>query len=486
MKKPFTITVLLLALIANIASCGSQPVTVDDTEELTTEVTTAPEEPEYEFADLDMQGADFTILNPTTTWGFYTYIDFEEATGDVLDDTIYERNSKLEELYNFNTVVVEEDIDSMTPLITNAVMAGDNSYQVTFPRCTTISALITDGYFYDLSKVPELQLDKPWWDQNVIEVSSLGPEKTLYYAATDFSLTGFDGTICIFINEDMLSDLGGEMPYQLVRDGKWTLDEYYSIMKLGASLNGDDSYTWNATGSCTYGLLSWNTGPSALLIGAGAEYISLDDQGYPVIGFESEHFTNAAEKVASMLATPGEWLELNTNQDPDHYEVAFRNGRCLSIIAEIKASTKFREMEDLYGIVPLPKYDESQEKYRTYRAPVNPLMCIPVTNPDISEAALIMDAFSYMTYKDVLPVYYDVSLSQKGLRNEDSIEMLDIIRDTRYFDISQCYGWTNTLYSAIEGLIMVGNGAIASTIASNKEAVNVNIKKTLELLEDIK
>ena len=51
-------------------------------------------------------------------------------------------------------------------------------------------------------------------------------------------------------------------------------------------------------------------------------------------------------------------------------------------------------------------------------------MCIPVTNPDISEAALIMDAFSYMTYKDVLPVYYDVSLSQKGLRNEDSIEML--------------------------------------------------------------
>lgn len=144
MKKPFTITVLLLALIANIVSCGSQPVTVDDTEELTTEVTTAPEEPEYEFADLDMQGADFTILNPTTTWGFYTYIDFEEATGDVLDDTIYERNSKLEELYNFNTVVVEEDIDSMTPLITTAVMAGDNQYQVTFPRCTTISALITD------------------------------------------------------------------------------------------------------------------------------------------------------------------------------------------------------------------------------------------------------------------------------------------------------------------------------------------------------
>src|SRR5699024_8706273 len=221
----------------------------------TEETTTAPEEPEYEFADLDMQGADFTILNPTTTWGFYTYIDFEEATGDILDDTIYDRNTKLEELYNFNTVVVEEDIDSMTPLITNAVMAGDNSYQVTFPKCTTIASLITDGYFYDLSKVPELQLDQPWWDQNVIEVSSLGPEKTLYYAATDFSLTGFDGTICIFINEDMLANLGGKMPYQLVRDGKWTLDEYYSLMKLGASLNGDDSYTWNANGSCTYGLI---------------------------------------------------------------------------------------------------------------------------------------------------------------------------------------------------------------------------------------
>lgn len=114
-------------------SCGSQTETVVDVTGSTEETTTAPEEPEYEFADLDMQGADFTILNPTTTWGFYTYIDFEEATGDILDDTIYDRNTKLEELYNFNTVVVEEDIDSMTPLITNAVMAGDNSYQVTFP-----------------------------------------------------------------------------------------------------------------------------------------------------------------------------------------------------------------------------------------------------------------------------------------------------------------------------------------------------------------
>ena len=93
-----------------------------------------------------------------------------------------------------------------------------------------------------------------------------------------------------------------------------------------------------------------------------------------------------------------------------------------------------------------------------------------------------MDALTYLSYRDVLPVYYDISVSQKGLRNEESIEMLEIIRDTRYFDIAKCYGWTSSLYGSIESLLTAGNGAVASTIASEKPAVLENIDKTLELL----
>lgn len=49
-----------------------------------------------------------------------------------------------------------------------------------------------------------------------------------------------------------------------------------------------------------------------------------------------------------------------------------------------------------------------------------------VTNQNTQQAGVILDEFSYQIYKDLMPVFYDVTVSQKGLRNEESIEMFGI------------------------------------------------------------
>ena len=478
-KRRLSLLVLTTLLIT---SCGSTSGGQSPTSDTTDSTAPADTEYQYDYPELDMDGADFTMLNSTTTWGFYTDIHFDEATGDNLDDAVYKRNTSIEERFNVNFVVEEDDIDTTYKLVNTAVMSGDDQYQVAFLRCDQLSAMITDKYFYDLNRIAELRLDEDWWDQNVLDVVRIGKDDVTYFAATDFTLMGFDGTICTFINENMMNDLNAEMPYELVRQGKWTLDEMQKLMTLGASLNGDESFAWDANGSAVYGLTSWGTCAHALLFGAGARYTERGENGLPMIAFENERFYNACEKIGKLLSVEGEWLLLNTNQDPDHYEMAFKRGRALMTVAELKASSKFRDMEYTFGIVPMPKFDEEQKEYSTYRAPVNPVMCIPVTNGSASEAAIIMDALTYLSYRDVLPVYYDISVSQKGLRNEESIEMLEIIRDTRYFDIAKCYGWTSSLYGSIESLLTAGNGAVASTIASGKSVVLENIDKTLELL----
>ena len=161
--------------------------------------------------------------------------------------------------------------------------------------------------------------------------------------------------------------------------------------------------------------------------------------------------------------------------------MAFRAGRTLMTTAQIKATSKFRDMEDDYGVVPMPKYDESQDDYYVYTTPLS-AVCIPVTNQDTKTTAQIIDSMAYLTNRDVLPEYYNNSLSQKQLRDEDSIDMLAIMRDSRHFEIGQCYGWTNTLTTNIAKQIMAGGTSIASTIASNKETVIASIEETLELL----
>ena len=90
---------------------------------------------------------------------------------------------------------------------------------------------------------------------------------------------------------------------------------------------------------------------------------------------------------------------------------------------------------------------------------------------------------SYLSMKNVLPIYYNARVSQKGLRNDDSIEMLGIIRDARYFEPSLVYGWTTNLYNSLSGQLVTGNGNVASLIASNRNKIAEKIAATMELVK---
>jgi hypothetical protein len=57
--------------------------------------------------------------------------------------------------------------------------------------------------------------------------------------------------------------------------------------------------------------------------------------------------------------------------------------------------------------------------------------------------------------------------------------MLAIIRDSLCFDSSLAYGWTTKLAEAIRDLVKVGDSAVASTIASQKESVQTSIDKMI-------
>ena len=152
-------------------------------------------------------------------------------------------------------------------------------------------------------------------------------------------------------------------------------------------------------------------------------------------------------------------------------------------IAQIKASTNLRSSEVPFGFLPMPKLDEEQAEYHCYQTPVSPFFVIPETNQRVAETAAVMDAGAFLSARDVLPVYYDVTVSQKGLRDEDSIEMLNIVSASRYTDVSRIFGWTIAIYDKIENSLQNGKGDVASIIASLKEKTEKNIADTLEKLD---
>ena len=478
-KKQITAAALILAML--LAACGNSAVSEDTSDANTDTQTSDSDDEAYKFPELDCGGDEFTILNPEEYWGMYTKLDFEQMTGELIDDAVYNRNRYLEDLYNFKLNVVEFPVDELYEKIQMAVAAQEDIYDVTYSRGWHLKTLVAGGCLMNLYDIPEMQFDQPWWNQSQIESAQLGGGKAIYFAHNYFSLASFDNVWTIFFNETMMDNLGEKMPYDTVREGKWTMDEFFRLARLGTNLNGDESFSFNENGNAIYGCSSFWRLCTAMLTGAGVKGISRDNDGNPYFTLESDRFYEAVDKLAGFFKNEGDYLEANDTTSKN-YQKIFISGRALFIGGGMAGSAVFREMEDDFGILPLPKLDEEQENYYAWMNYDVNTMCVPVTNTDTQRTGIIIDALSYLSWRDVLPDYYEVRVSQKSLRNDDSIEMLKLIHSSLVYDAGLAYGWTYDLMTQIAQKVGRGNGEIASVIASNKSAIEENIKTTLEMI----
>lgn len=487
-KTQKAIAAMLIALLASgVVSCGDS-AQKDKSDTTASDTSPSDAESGYTYPTLDMKGDTFTILNTAQTYGFYSYLDFEEATGDTLNDAIYNRNRKLEEMYNFTFEINEQySLNDAANALQTAILANDDVYDAAFIRDYYLSTALTEGYLMDLDTIPELQINEAWWDTEATDNTRVGNDQKALVASTDISLVDFEGTIVTFINEDMLSDIGLDTPYQLVLDGKWTFDRMIEYMKAGANLNGDDSFTpYNVDGNAIYGMSGFQHTYNSLISSAGVDYVTLDKDRNLTFGADSELFYNTAIKISEVFSQDGDFIFANnvaSTTDRGHYEMIFKEGRALMLSAQLKAANNYRDMDATYGIVPVPKWDEEQENYSNLRT-FSYLMVIPITNQKPHETGIIMDAMSYITYSDIMPYFYEGRISQKILRNDESIEMMNIIRDTRHYDLAMVYGTYNDFSNKISGVINAKSTDFASMVASYKPTIENSLQKLMDAVNN--
>lgn len=482
--KRISLILAVLTLAAALLSCGGGGTggsDVTDAPQSDNETTAAETEFVYDYGSLDMEGEEFKILNTEQPYMFYSNLDFEELTGDALDDEIFARNRAIESSYNLEIAIDSgHSLQAASTALQNTVLAGDDVYKAAYLRDTWIASLLTGGCLADQQDCDSFRFDMPWWDGNAIELNRFGGRQAIFFSFNDVSLVDFEGTVTVFFNEDMMEDLGIEFPYQTARDGKWTLDAYAVLAKAGTNLNGADSYAWVLDGDAIYGCISYEHFTDSFIIGGDVDFFTLDADNNPRLATQGAKFDAVVEKVLRLCVNDGEWLFLN-NPEPNHYEIAFKNSRTLMTVAQLKAANKYRDMETSYGILPIPKYDEAQENYRCLRS-YTYVLCIPATNADMDNTAVVMDALAYRSYADVMPVFYEGRVSQKTLRNQDSIDMLAIMRDSRYYDIGQAYGWGDTIKAIFRSCAKSKKTEYASDVESKRTAIEASIEKIIETI----
>ena len=157
----------------------------------------------------------------------------------------------------------------------------------------------------------------------------------------------------------------------------------------------------------------------------------------------------------------------------------FMNDQVLFLVHGVGSAQMFRDMKSDFGVIPTPKLDESQEDY--FITPdITKLLVIPVTASDLDRTAVIVEALAYEGYSYLRPLYYETMLQSKYLRDEESIEMLD---EYIYTNIGFSVVTGSSKLTEVVNSVIKGSSEASSAFASNKNTIQSEIDKYIELFE---
>jgi len=164
----------------------------------------------------------------------------------------------------------------------------------------------------------------------------------------------------------------------------------------------------------------------------------------------------------------------------DVMDASFMEGRILFTNAGMNRVSLFRSMDTDFGIIPSPKFDETQPQYLDTVSPYQATtLSVPAAAADLEQVGIITDALCAESHYTLIPAYYDVQLKTKLARDDDSGEMLDIIFSTRTFPLDLMYGWGD-LATLFANAMKTNNTNITSAVEKNAPKVQKAMQKTID------
>lgn len=403
-------------------------------EEQTTEAELLPELPE----GANYGGYEFKVLTRGDEMHKYPLhsrdIIASEETGEPINDAVYKRNAIVEDLLNVKiTMIPMDEGDETRPntALRKAVLAGDDIYDLLLTHEIYSAPTAQNGHLVNMADVPYIDLTKPWWCKSATDDLSVGDK--IFLALSDFSVSSNDHAYIVLFNKRLHQECGMENLYDAVKDGTWTFDKMYSVVKdSGRDLDGNGQMTEDDL----FGLILG--GGQLNFFYAGANTVTKkDEKNIPYYDILTERAILTFEKAFDICV--GDYTFVFSDWNDVKIPPMFAAGKGLLMTTQIGIVPQLRDMDVDFGIIPYPKLDGTQSGYREYIDGHAQLMGIPITVQDTEKVGAITEALSYYSRKYLVPAYYDINLKTKFSRDNESADMLDIIMEGRVFDFGYVY-----------------------------------------------
>lgn len=503
LKRTMAMLIALLMLVPTLASCSDN--TPAETKETTSQQETAQtaestdasaDESETEDERIkpnipesaDFGGDTITFLHWYNTAWTETVrqsrdIYAEGITGEAINDAVYNRNVKIEDAYKVKIALQLEQSTDIASMVGQQVTAGDSTYDVVYQLLSAAPALIQKSYFHNLFNVPNIDLEKPWWDQN--SISSLSTMGILPLVSTSINVNDKDATAALAFNKTIASNNQLEDLYTLVREGKWTYDK---LTEMAEATYNDSNGDGTMTPDDVYGFLGGRDVIDSLYHGSGSQFITKNENDEFVFTFGTERDVDVISKGIDIVNSSWYFNHHAWKDQSDIlYRQIFETGHGLFFWMRLDDVTNMRAGDADFGIIPIPKYEEAQDKYYSLVSQhTTGLMSIPITcaGDELSMVGMVLEALAAESHYTLIPEYIETSLKTKNSRDAESADMLDIILNNRVFDPMNVYSFAN-FGDAIMDAADANNKDMASLIKSKEKLVNKSIEKVLKAVSAV-
>ncbi|MBP3314626.1 MAG: hypothetical protein J6M03_02275 [Clostridia bacterium] len=413
-----------------------------------------------QYNDIDFEGEELTVLlrnNEVTLREWY-----KESPEDELDEAVAMRNVAVEETLNvkldyeiFNYGEWNASTAMVNGMIVDDVVQDLHYYDI------AVHWALAGGYasirdcnanLLDKDTFPYFDFSLPCWNQSIVDTTV---NNRLHLIAGDINISQFDYAVVIWYNKTLYDKKKEATDHNDIQDlaleGMWTYEEMYLwANKLQEDSNGtpgnqvDDTY-----GFAT--LINDNFQPVPKDAVAAAFDIDLlienpdGTHSYNILG--NEKAAKARDMWINLLDAPGSVDDASVSNFAAGKYLFYAN----MMYPGKDENMTIREMEDKYGLLPMPKYNTEQEQYYTAAYDAYSLMSVldhaKSTVPTKGDAiSAYLQLATEESYTSVRGYYFNRIVKPKYFGQDDSlgtvtksVTLFDIIISNITFDFWTIY-----------------------------------------------
>lgn len=433
--------------------------------------------------DLNFGDQEITLL----VWEDVEHEEFEVAyenlSGDIVEQSLYDRNSKVEErlglTLSFIRIKGNADHDKdWNSYVNNSVSICAREFDILAGYSLSITLNAANNLLYNMldEECEYLNFEQPWWSQLLLDQATFGDN--LYFASGDISRNALEMMYVCYANSDLLLEYNLQNPQEMVESGDWTYDKFFEMCQGVYKDDGDGVKNCESESGDTFGYITSGIHVDPWFYGSGATICERNADGDII-----ESPTFAGERVVNTVDRLCEFLdgEFGIYTAKVTHQKAFGQGRALFMMERARVSHKVLAAnygETQFVILPCPKYDKDQEKYITVMGNPFTLYAIPADIENPKMASAFIECFASEGYRQVTPAVFEISLKTRYVADSLSGYMYDIIRSNITYDVGRLFSGSligqSTFRNAIAGGQVWGTVAKQGSTALKRALKNLN------------